>query len=149
MPEFSSRYRFAEWPNPAVPLIAVGCYAVWEGQQLIYYGMSGRTFSPTSIAGKKKYGLYNRLESHASGRLSGDQFCAYVANRIVLPSLSPGMLPSFKTGEISLDFLTKQYIHSRLEYQFTCVSTSTEAFALEQKCRRGVVFGTKPLINPA
>jgi len=32
--------------------------------------------------------LYTRLRSHASGRRSGDQFCIYVADRFVLPTLS-------------------------------------------------------------
>jgi hypothetical protein len=33
-------------------------------------------------------GIYTRLQSHASGRRSGDQFSVYVADRLVLPTLS-------------------------------------------------------------
>jgi hypothetical protein len=72
----------------------------------------------------------------------------YVANRLVLPELDVELLPKFKSAEINLDLLTKAYIHSRLEYQFLCVSSSSEAFVMEERCRRGEVFGTKPYLNP-
>ena len=98
--------------------------------------------------GKKRYGLVTRLNSHASGRLSGDQFCVYVANRLVIPSLSIDDLPKFKTGELKLDALTKQYIHDHLDYQYVVVDSSNEAFALENKARKGEVFGEVPLLNP-
>lgn len=97
---------------------------------------------------KKKYGLINRLNSHASGRLSGDQFCVYVANRIVIPSLDPAMLEQFKDGTMNLDRLTKQYVRDRLEYQYALVESSAEAFAAENLCRNGTVFGVKPYLNP-
>jgi len=149
MREFSQRFRFADWPNPAVPLATAGNYAIWSGEQLIYCGMAGRQFDPAKADGKRPYGLYTRLASHASGRLSGDQFCVYVANRLVLPELEGKVLPRFASGELTLDALTRQYIHARLEYQFVCVESSHEAFALERECRRGVTFGAKPTLNPA
>ena len=89
-----------------------------------------------------------RLHSHASGRLSGDQFCVYIANRLVIPSLKPEQLAEFGTGAINLDRLTKAYIRERLEYQFVIVGTSGEAYNLEKKCREGLVFGVKPMLNP-
>jgi hypothetical protein len=58
-------------------------------------------------------------------------------------------LAEFATGSMNLDRLTKAYIHERLEYQFAIVRSSSEAFALEKQCREGLVFGTKPLLNPA
>jgi hypothetical protein len=87
MPEFSRRHRFSDWPNADVPAVAAGVYAVWEGDLLIYCGMSERGFEK-ALAGKAKLGLTTRLASHASGRLSGDQFCVYIANRLVIPKLS-------------------------------------------------------------
>jgi hypothetical protein len=149
MHEFSQRFRFSDWPNPAVPLVAAGNYAIWSGEQLIYCGMSGRQFDPARANGKRPLGLYTRLASHASGRLSGDQFCVYVANRLVLPELRADLLPRFASGEMTLDALTKQYIHARFEYQFVCVENSRQAFALEGECRRGLTFGAKPVLNPA
>jgi hypothetical protein len=79
MAQFSARHKFSDWPNVEVPAIAVGVYAVWDGDILIYCGMSGREFEKAVQAARVRYGLVTRLESHASGRLSGDQFCVYVA----------------------------------------------------------------------
>jgi len=52
-----------------------GVYVVWREGQLIYAGMSGRNIEKQQH--RKQYGLVTRLESHAKGRLSGDQFNAY------------------------------------------------------------------------
>jgi len=147
--DFSKRYRFSEWPNTEIPLITAGLYVIWDEKQLIYCGMSGREIEKYKYSNsKKKYELINRLNSHASGRLSGDQFCVYVANRIVIPSLEPELLEQFRDGTMNLDRLTKRYVHDRLEYQYALVESSAEAFAAENLCRNGTVFGVKPYLNP-
>ncbi|MBW3140562.1 hypothetical protein KUV56_13760 [Ferrimonas balearica] len=145
---FSERFRFADWPNTDIPPVAAGVYAIWNGDALFYCGMSGREIERAIAAGKKRFGMVTRLGSHASGRLSGDQFCVYVANRLVLPTLSPEQLPKFSTGELRLDYLTKQFIHDHLDYQFVLVDSSTEAYELEMRARKGELFGQKPLLNP-
>lgn len=145
---FSGRFRFADWPNPDVPKVSAGTYVIWDQDRLIYCGMSGRKFDERIAPTARLLGLYTRLHSHASGRLSGDQFCVYVANRLVLPQLEPGLLPRFATGELTLDSLTKDYIHRRFEYQFICNPSGRAAFALEERCRGGEIFGQKPLLNP-
>jgi hypothetical protein len=85
-------YRFADWPNPQVPNGRIGVYTVWDGDELIYVGMGGRAVGPSADANgpasSKLSGLRSRLASHASGRRSGDQFCIYVFDRLVLPTLS-------------------------------------------------------------
>jgi hypothetical protein len=53
------------------------------------------------------------------------------------------------TGELNLDKLTKIYINEQFEYQFAFVQSGAEAYALEKQCREGVIFGLKPLLNPA
>ena len=146
---FSRRYKFCDWPNSDIPPVAAGVYAIWEGHSLIYCGMSGRQFESRATSKGGRFGLVTRLSSHASGRLSGDQFCVYVANRFVIPLLEHSQLPRFASGEISLDALTRTYIHDRLEYQFATVTTSSDAYSLERRCRQGQTFGTKPLLNPA
>ena len=146
MADFSRRHKFSDWPNAEVPAVAAGVYAVWQGDALIYCGMSGREFDKAVASARVKFGLVTRLASHASGRLSGDQFCVYVANRLVIPSLKPEQLAKFATGELNLDSLTKSYINDKLEYQFAYVQTSAEAYALEKQCREGVIFGLKPLL---
>jgi hypothetical protein len=123
-------------------------YAIWNGDDLFYCGMSGRQLEQAIASGKKRYGLVTRLNSHASGRLSGDQFCVYVANRLVIPELSPADLSKFRTGELRLDELTKGFIHEHLDYQYVLVESSREAFELELQARRGDVFGQLPLLNP-
>lgn len=99
--------------------------------------MSGREIEKAQAGNKKKYGL------------SGDQFCVYVANRFVIPSLKHEQLVKFTHGEHTLDQLTKMYIHNNFEYEFIVVSTSKEAYQLETKARSGLVFSSKPLLNPA
>ena len=146
MPFFSVRHQFVAWPNSEVPSVAAGVYVIWNGSQLVYCGMSGRELERNSH--KPKYGLVTRLASHANGRLSGDQFCVYVANRLVIPTLTPAQLPLFASGELKLDTLTKQFIHDHFEYQFAVCQSSDDAYELERQCRSGIEFKVKPLLNP-
>jgi len=146
MAEFSPRFRFADWPNQKVPNVSAGVYAVWHIDQLIYCGMSGRELEKAIESKKKRYGLVTRLESHARGRLSGNQFCVYVANRIVIPILKPDQLIHFESGKITLDLLTREHIQKHYEYQYAVVESSRAAFDLEMECRNGSLFGQKPLL---
>ena len=132
-----------------MPKVSAGVYAIWQNDVLIYCGMSGRKFEDKIKRNPKEFGLITRLRSHASGRLAGDQFCAYVANRLVIPELRPEDQKRFATGETNLDQLTKSFIHKSLDYQYCLVSGSVEAYALEHRCRRGEIFGQKPVLNPA
>jgi hypothetical protein len=141
MKEFSRRHKFLDWPNSEIPAVAAGVYAIWDGDVLVYCGMSGREVEKASASPRSRFGLITRLASHASGRLSGDQFCVYVANRLVIPPLKPEQLSKFATGELNLDTLTKAYINQRFEYQFAFVESSAEAYALEKRCREGITFG--------
>ncbi len=146
---FSSKNRFSDWPNPEIPSVAAGVYAIWHGESLVYFGMSGREIEKVKReGGKKEYGLITRLRSHWSGRLSGDQFCVYVANRLVIPSLRPEHLQEFAKGKLTLDALTRVYIHKHFEYQYLITESSAEAFRIEAAAKAGEVFGTRPLLNP-
>lgn len=144
--KFSKRFKFSNWPNNDIPKVAAGIYAIWNDDELFYCGMSGREIEKNLH--KKKYGLVTRLHSHSSGRLSGDQFCVYVANRLVIPSLKQSDLVLFASGELKLDELTKSYIHDHLDYQYVLVDSSAEAYAVEIKARNGELFGQKPRLNP-
>src|SRR5262245_39954640 len=82
-------YSFADWPNPSVPAFGAGVYTIWHNYgRVIYVGMSGRGITAETIRRNTPQGIYTRLRSHAHGRRSGDQFCVYVADRFVLPTLS-------------------------------------------------------------
>jgi hypothetical protein len=144
--QFSKRYKFSDWPNKDIPKVAAGIYAIWNGAELFYCGMSGREMEKNRY--KKKYGMVTRLQSHSTGRLSGDQFCVSVANRLVIPYLKQNDLTLFASGELKLDTLTKRYIHHYLEYQYLLVDSSAEAYSIEIKARNGELFGQKPKLNP-
>jgi hypothetical protein len=144
--DFSARYSFKDWPNEDIPPVAAGVYLIWDGEDLIYVGMSGRQIEKNLH--KRRYGLYNRLQAHSSGRLSGDQFCVYVANRLVIPNLTQEQLGQFRDDDINLDMLTKEYVQ-QLDYQFCVVDSSKEAFSLEEACKQGAFEGRVPLLNPS
>ena len=70
---------FDEKPSWNVPNVSCGVYTVWNGDDFLYVGMSGRNINESNIKTLenigKKIGLITRLESQASGQRSGDQFC--------------------------------------------------------------------------
>ena len=80
-------HRFQDWPNEQVPKRTVGVYTVWEGDRLLYVGMSGRAMTAEDLEVSEggrvvAKGLWIRLNNHASGRRSGDQLCVYVGDRL-------------------------------------------------------------------
>ena len=75
----ASLHRFADWPNRAIPEVCAGVYTVYERSgKFIYVGMAGAQLTEEAIENKqaagKRSGLFDRLNSHASGYRSGDQF---------------------------------------------------------------------------
>ena len=146
-------YRFADWPNDAVPAVAAGAYTVWEGDKLVYAGMAGRSLTADSIMEHRNdptrvTGLRSRLASHASGRRSGDQFCVYVADRLVLPRLDQGTIQAVGDGSASLDSLVREYIHDKLAYRFIETADGDHARAIEDRVRRGGLAAGPPVLNP-
>jgi len=97
----------------------------------------------------KAKGLWTRLNSHASGRRSGDQFCVYVCDRFVTPSLSAEQLAQLAKGELALDALTRKLIRDRYEYRFVKAPDGAAALALERDIQRGALDAGKPFLNPA
>jgi hypothetical protein len=147
-------YAFCDWPNPAVPRVAAGVYTIWRGEELVYVGMSGRSLTSDKIAehraaSEKGKGLYTRLNSHAGGRRSGDQFCVYVADRLVLPALTSDQIARIASGSLSLDALVRTFIHLHLAYRFSEAPDGSTARQWESAMRRGVLGSAPPLLNPA
>jgi hypothetical protein len=72
-----------------------GVYTIWRGDQFVYVGMSGRGAQREDFVAsshgtaRQAKGLWTRLNSHASGRRSGDQFNVYVCDRLIVPVLTP------------------------------------------------------------
>jgi hypothetical protein len=147
-------FRFAEWPNQEVPNVAAGVYTVWDGDLLIYAGVAGRSLSEAEIQAKRhlqpavRIGLASRLDQHASGRRSGNQFCVYVADRLVLGALDRAQVEAIASGELSLDSLVRDYVRGRLAFRFVETVDGNAAYVLEREVRRGALSCGKPVLNP-
>ncbi len=100
-------------------------------------------------ATKKTRGLYGRLNTHANGRRSGDQFNVYVCDRLVVPDLTRDELELLRNDEIKLDELTKQFVRQNLDYRYTPTRSGKEATAIENAVKGGALSAGRPLLNPA
>ncbi len=140
---------FSDWPNPAVPIFSAGVYTIWHRDgRFIYVGMSGRGITAETPRRNAPQGLYTRLQSHASGRRSGDQFCVYVADRLVLPSLSSELIADIGSGRRQMDALVRRYIHENLLYRFVVLPDGAAAYVIEVAIKRGEWERGRPLLNP-
>jgi len=150
--ETGPSHLFSDWPNRELPKVAAGVYTIWERDRLIYVGMAGRGMNasdtPSPDEPTKAKGLSTRLNSHASGRRSGDQFCVYVCDRFVVPRLSLKQQTQVGEGTLSLDGMTRKYIHDRFGYRFVTTADGQQAFELERRVQRGELRAGKPVLNP-
>jgi hypothetical protein len=151
VPELSrgAAYSFADWPNPSVPAFGAGVYTIWHNDgRFIYVGMSGRGITAETMRRNTPQGIYTRLRSHASGRRSGDQFCVYVADRLVLPTLTQRDIADIASGRHQMDAFVRRYIHENLSYRFVMLSDGAAAFAVEAAIKSGKWEHGRPLLNP-
>jgi hypothetical protein len=145
-------YRFADWRNTPVPKVAAGVYTIWDDDRFIYVGMSGRAMlvdgtEPPDEPTKAR-GLWTRLNSHASGRRSGDQFCIYICDRFVVPRLTSQQQGHIGDGLLSLDAMTKRYVHERLTYRYVTLGSGRDSLALEREVQKGALAAGQPFLNP-
>ena len=112
-------HRFADWPNRDIPKGKLGVYLIYQEGRWIYIGMSFKN-------------LQSRLSSHASGRRSGDQFCVYVGDRLVMPKLGIDQMKGVFSGDYSLDDAIKEFVRSQLSYRYLVVVDDPTARALEK-----------------
>jgi hypothetical protein len=106
-----------------------------------------KTSIPQTSRAKPK-GLRDRLNSHASGRRSGDQFCVYVCDRFVVPTLTVDQQAQIADGQLALDKLTRQLIHDRYTYRFVPTPDPSAARTLDRDIQRGALAAGKPFLNP-
>ena len=140
---------FAVAAIPSVPTFGAGVYTVWHNDsRFIYVGMSGRGITADTVRRNTPQGIYTRLQSHASGRRSGDQFCVYVADRLVLPTLSQEDIGAIVAGRHQMDAFVRRYIHENLSYRFVMVPDAATAFAVEATLQSGQWMHGRPLLNP-
>jgi hypothetical protein len=78
----------------------------------------------------------------------GDQFCVYVCDRFVVPSLTRSQQQQLAAGTLSLDGLIRAFVRERLAYRFVVTAAGTEAARLEGAVRRGALSAGKPYLNP-
>jgi hypothetical protein len=145
--------RFADWPSGDVPRRAAGVYTIWRRDQFLYAGMSGRgaqseDFVVLQDQPGKALGLWTRLNSHASGRRSGDQFNVYICDRFIVPALTAAQQHAIGLGDLLLDQLTKSYIREHLSYRFLLCRDGTQAHATERAVRAGSLPAGRPYLNP-
>ena len=112
-------HRFADWPNKEVPKGKPGVYLIYQEGRWIYIGMSFKN-------------LQGRLSQHASGRRSGDQFCVYVGDRLVMPKLGIDQMKGVFSGAYSLDDAIKEFVRSQLSYRYLVVADDPTARAVEK-----------------
>ena len=142
-------YSFADWPNPSVPMFGAGVYTIWHRDgRFIYVGMSGRGITAETARRNTPQGIYTRLQSHASGRRSGDQFCVYVADRLVLPTLSQDDITPIASGRHQMDAFVRRYIHENLSYRFVILPDGAAAYTIEAAIKSGGWEHGHPLLNP-
>jgi len=145
----ATAHRFSDWPNPNVPTFGAGVYTIWHVDgRFIYVGMSGRGISDTTVPRNTPQGIYTRLASHAAGRRSGDQFCVYVADRLVLPCLTADDIGAIAEGRHQLDAYVRRYIHGHLLYRYVIVQNGKAALAIETEIKSGGWEQGQPLLNP-
>ena len=112
-------HRFADWPSKDVPKGKSGVYLIYQGNDLKYVGMASAN-------------LYGRLNQHARGKRSGDQFCVYVGDRLVMPKLGIDQMKGVFSGEYSLDDAIREFVRSQLSYRYIVVADNPTARELER-----------------
>ena len=112
-------HRFADWPNRDVPKGEPGVYLIYQGNRWIYVGMASAN-------------LYGRLNQHARGRRSGDQFCVYVSDQLVMNNLTDEQIKGISQGTYSLDHQIRDFIRTELSYRYVLVPDDPTAQTLER-----------------
>lgn len=141
-------YCFSDWPTGDIPEIAVGVYTIWQGAKFVYVGMAGLGNAAQAKKKGESWGLYNRLKSHSSGRRSGNQFCLYICDRMIIPTLSPTELHQVGTGKLELDKRTREFIRAKLAFRFMVTPDDKMARLIESEIRQGALPAGKPILNP-
>jgi hypothetical protein len=63
----------------------------------------------------------------------------YICDRCVVPALTPSQQQQLAAGSLSLDSLTRTFIHDRLGYRYIVTTDGIEAARLEAEVRRGAL----------
>jgi hypothetical protein len=143
--EHGPLYRFSEYSTlrGVIPRSGAGVYTIWDDAGgFLYVGIAGKSKSP------KGKGLSGRLEAHASGGRSGDQFCVYVADHYVLPELTREQIEAIRDFRLSMDALVRDKIRTAFLFRFVFIDDVLSAFRLEMMIKGGGLSVGPPLLNP-
>lgn len=113
-------------------------YSIFCKKEFIYIGRCGVTNFQ-----------HFRLNSHRSGRRSGDQFCIYIQDYYVLPSLIKTLQKNkedyvFEKGQLDRDI--GNFISENLRLKYLSVQKD-DVVDLENQIREGK-YGKIPKLNP-
>ena len=142
-------YSFSEWPIPLSPFSVPG--SIRSGTIMAASSMSACPDEVSLLETPRRntpQGIYTRLQSHAGGRRSGDQFCVYVADRLALPALTQEDIAAIASGRHQMDAFVRRYIHENLVYRFVMLPDGAAAYALEAAIKSGGWDHGRPLLNP-
>ena len=99
-----------------IPSFGSIIYTVFlDEAEYIYVGIGG--LSGKSVQDRNPR---SRIIQHAQGRRSGDQFCIYIQDFYVIPSI---INTQYTAKKGYLDTLTKEFIQKRLTYRYLVVQT--------------------------
>ena len=99
-----------------IPSFGSIIYTVFlDRSEYIYVGIGG-------LSGKsvQERNPRSRIIQHAQGRRSGDQFCIYIQDFYVIPSI---INTQYTAKKGYLDTLTKEFIQKRLSYRYLVIQT--------------------------
>lgn len=113
-----------------------------DKSEFIYVGIGG-------LSGKtvRDRNPRSRILQHTQGRRSGDQFCIYIQDFYVIPSL---MGKPYQPVKGYLDRQTKEFIQSRLTYRYAVIQTENtdkEVRSLEREIQSGKYGNPLPTLN--
>jgi hypothetical protein len=126
-----------------IPAFGSIIYTVFlDKTEFIYVGIGGLRGDKVEQRNPR-----SRIRQHTSGLRSGDQFCIYIQDFYVIPSL---ITTDYKPRKGHLDQLTKQFIQSRLSYRYIVVQTEDSdkiVRKLEREIQMGFHYEMKPTLN--
>ncbi len=68
-------------------------------------------------------------------------------DRLVLKTLTHEQITEAAAGKLSLDQLTRSYVHDHLDYRFAVVENGRAALTVERDIQQGAL-GVSPFLNP-
>ena len=118
-------------------------YAVFlDKKEFIYIGIGGVAGSTARSRDPR-----SRTLEHTSGRRSGDQFCIYIQDFYVIPTL---LNEEYRPQKEYLDRLVKEFVKSRLSFRFVVFQSEDSNLIvrkLEREIQEGIYLNMKPSIN--